>query len=476
MEGKIRHGKEKERINLVVIGHVDAGKSTSCGHLIYKCGGIDARTIERYERESAAAGKGTFKFAWILDKLKAERDRGITIQSSLWTFETGTFDVTIIDAPGHKDFVKNMITGTSQADVALLVVSARVGEFEAGISKEGSTREHALLSFTLGVKQMIVCVNKMDAPGVEYSEARYNEIVTEVSAFIKKVGYTPEKVPFVAMSGWTGENLIEASTNMAWYKGPTLVQAIDSLKPPKRPIDKPLRVPINDVYKVEGHGTIPVGRVESGILKPGIVAEFAPGGAKGEVKTVESHHVRLEEAPPGASVGFNVKGLSMKQIRRGMVCGDSKNDPPVEVESFIAQIVIVNHPGGIHAGYTPVLDCHTSHVPCCFEALMSKVDRRTSRIIEENPNALKTGDSAMVKLVPKKPLCVDTFARFPPLGRFAVRDLKTTVAVGVIKEITPKTSVGGGASAKKKAAGAKSKAGAPAATATPAATPTTKGE
>jgi len=434
----------KQKINLVVIGHVDAGKSTSCGHLIYKCGGIDKRIIEAYERESAAAGKSSFKFAWVLDKLKAERDRGITIDCSLWRFETGTYDVTIIDAPGHKDFVKNMITGTSQADVALLVVAARTGEFESGISKEGSTREHALLAFTLGVRQMIVCVNKMDDTSVNYSEERFNEIVREVSSFLKKVGYTPEKIPFVPISGWTGENLLEGCEHMPWYKGPTLVQAIDSLKPPKRPVDKPLRVAINDVYKVEGIGTVPVGRVETGVMRAGITAEFAPGGAKGEVKTVESHHVRLDEAGPGISVGFNVRGISHKQIRRGMIAGDAKNEPPTEVESFVAQVVVVNHPGGIHAGYTPVLDCHTAHVPCRFEELISKVDRRSGRTTEEHPTLLKTGDSALVKLIPKKPLCVDTFARFPPLGRFAVRDLKTTVAVGVIKEIVPKAAIGGG--------------------------------
>jgi len=439
--------KEKETISLVVIGHVDAGKSTSCGHLIYKCGGIDERIMANYEKESSAAGRGSFKFAWVLDRLKAERDRGITIQSSLWTFETSHYNVTIIDAPGHKDFVKNMITGTSQADVALLVVAARTGEFESGVSKEGSTREHALLAFTLGVKQMIVCINKMDDATVDYSEARFNEIVAEVSVFLKKVGYNPKNIPFVPISGWTGENLTEASEKMPWYKGPTLIQAIDAIKPPKRPSDKPLRVPVNDVYKVEGIGTVPVGRVECGVLRPGITAVFAPGGLKGEVKTVESHHVKLEEAGPGVAVGFNVAKLSAKQIRRGMVAGDAADEPPVEVESFIAQVIVVNHPGGIHAGYTPVLDCHTSHVPCRFEELISKLDRRSGVTTEASPTLLKTGDSALVKLVPKKPLCIEPFAKFPPLGRFAVRDLKTTVAVGVVKEIVPKTIIGAAPSA-----------------------------
>jgi elongation factor 1-alpha len=269
-------GKEKTHINLVVIGHVDAGKSTTTGHLIYKCGGIDKRTIEKFEKESKDMGKGSFKYAWVLDKLKAERERGITIDIALWKFETPKYYFTIIDAPGHRDFIKNMITGTSQADCAILVIAAPTGEFEAGIAKNGQTREHALLAYTLGVKQMIVLVNKMDEKSVEFSESRFNEIKNEVSSFIKKIGYNPEKVPFVPISGWNGDNMLEKSPNMPWWKGPTLIEALDSIEPPKRPSDKPLRIPLQDVYKIGGIGTVPVGRVETGILKPGAVVTFAP--------------------------------------------------------------------------------------------------------------------------------------------------------------------------------------------------------
>jgi len=439
-------GKEKVHINIVVIGHVDAGKSTTTGHLIYKCGGIDKRTIEKFEKESKDMGKSSFKYAWVLDKLKAERERGITIDIALWKFETTKYYFTIIDAPGHRDFIKNMITGTSQADCAVLVIASPTGEFEAGIAKNGQTREHALLAYTLGVKQMIVAINKMDEKSTNWSEARYNEIKNETSSFLKKIGYNPEKVPFVPLSGWTGDNMLEKSANMPWYKGPTLLESLDGLTEPKRPSDKPLRIPLQDVYKIGGIGTVPVGRVETGILKPGAVVTFAPGGITTEVKSVEMHHEALTQATPGDNVGFNIKNVAVKDIRRGNVCGDAKQDPPQETESFNAQVIVLNHPGQIHAGYAPVLDCHTAHIACKFAEILTKVDRRSGKELEKDPKNVKSGDAAMIKLVPQKPMCVESFADYPPLGRFAVRDMRQTVAVGVIKEVTKKApgKVGGG--------------------------------
>mmetsp|Transcript_27234 Transcript_27234/g.37886 ORF Transcript_27234/g.37886 Transcript_27234/m.37886 type:complete len:450 (+) Transcript_27234:163-1512(+) len=435
-------GKEKTHVNLVVIGHVDAGKSTTTGHLIYKCGGIDKRAIEKFEKEAQEMGKGSFKYAWVLDKLKAERERGITIDIALWKFETNKYYFTIIDAPGHRDFIKNMITGTSQADVAILVIASGTGEFEAGIAKNGQTREHALLAFTLGVKQMICCVNKMDDKSVNYSESRYKEIKNEVSGFLKKTGYNPDKIPFIPISGWNGDNMLEKSTNMDWWKGPTLLEALDAIIPPKRPIDKPLRVPLQDVYKIGGIGTVPVGRVETGVLKPGMIVTFAPPMITTEVKSVEMHHESLKQAVPGDNVGFNVKNVSVKDVRRGNVAGDSKNDPPSAVDDFTAQVIVLNHPGEIRAGYTPVLDCHTAHIACKFAELKQKIDRRSGKAVEAEPKAVKTGDAAMVRLVPTKPLCVENFKDYAPLGRFAVRDMRQTVAVGVIKGVTKKEASG----------------------------------
>jgi len=433
------HQKEKTHLNIVVIGHVDSGKSTTTGHLIFKCGGIDKRTLDKLEKESIALGKGSsFKFAYIMDQLKSERERGITIDISLWRFESPKHNFTIIDAPGHKDFIKNMITGTSQADAAVLMISAASGEFEAGISKGGQTREHVLLAYTLGVRQLIVVVNKMDEKNTNYSEARYNEIKAEVSTFIKKIGYNPTTVPFVPISGWNGDNMLERSSNLPWWKGSTLLETLDELQEPKRPFDKPLRIPLQDVYKISGIGTVPVGRVESGIIKSGQLVTFAPSLVTTEVKTIEMHHTLMPSASPGDNIGFCVKGISVKDLRRGNVCGDAKVSPPAEAESFIAQIIIFNHPGEIRVGYAPVVSAHTCHIACRFAEIIAKLDRRTNQETEQSPKFLKTGDSAIVKLVPSKPMVVEPFAEFPPLGRFAIRDMGQTVAVGIIKEVTKK--------------------------------------
>ncbi|KAI8953430.1 translation elongation factor 1 alpha chain [Xylaria longipes] len=444
----------KAHLNVVVIGHVDSGKSTTTGHLIYQCGGIDKRTIEKFEKEAAELGKGSFKYAWVLDKLKAERERGITIDIALWKFETPKYYVTVIDAPGHRDFIKNMITGTSQADCAILIIAAGTGEFEAGISKDGQTREHALLAFTLGVKQLIVAINKMDT--AQWSEARFNEIVKETSSFIKKVGFNPKHVAFVPISGFNGDNMLEVTKNAPWYKGwekespkgakisgKTLLDAIDAIEEPKRANDKPLRLPLQDVYKIGGIGTVPVGRIETGELKPGMVVTFAPAMVTTEVKSVEMHHQQLEKGNPGDNVGFNVKNVSVKDIRRGNVAGDSKNDPPFGAESFNAQVIVLNHPGQVGAGYAPVLDCHTAHIACKFAELLEKIDRRTGKSVEANPKFVKSGDAAIVKMIPSKPMCVEAFTDYPPLGRFAVRDMRQTVAVGVIKSVEKDTKVKG---------------------------------
>jgi elongation factor 1-alpha len=420
---------------LVVIGHVDSGKSTTTGHLIYKCGGIDKRTIEKFEKEATEMGKGSFKYAWVLDKLKAERERGITIDIALWKFETKKYYFTIIDAPGHRDFIKNMITGTSQADCAILMIAGAAGEFEAGYAKNGQTREHALLAYTLGVKQMIVCINKMDDKSVEYKEGRYNEIKEELGKFLTKCGYNVKKVEFVPISGWVGDNMIDRSPAMKWYKGKILIEALDAIEPPKRPVDKPLRLPLQDVYKIGGIGTVPVGRVETGVLRPGMTVVFAPVGLSSEVKSVEMHHEALEEATPGDNVGFNVKGLSIKDIKRGMVAGDTKNDPPMKCAHFNAQVIVLDHPNKIMAGYTPVVDCHTSHIACKFNKLLQLIDKRTGAKKEDDPKSIKTGDAAIVEMVPSKPLTVEPFTDYPPLGRFAVRDMRKTVAVGVIKQV-----------------------------------------
>jgi len=429
--------EEKPHLNLVIIGHVDHGKSTTMGHLLYLAGAIDDRTIRQYEEEAERLGKETFKFAWVLDTLKEERERGLTIDLRFLKFETPHYFFTVIDAPGHRDFVKNMITGASQADAAVLFVSAKRGEFEAGIGPGGQTREHAFLAFTLGVRQMVVAINKMDDPSVNWSQERYEEIKKEISRMLRLVGYNPDNIHFVPTSGWTGDNLVKKSDKMPWYKGPTLYEALDSFKLPPKPIDKPLRIPIQDVYTITGVGTVPVGRVETGVLKEGDKIIIMPANKIGEVKSIETHHVRIQRAEPGDNIGFNVRGISKKDIRRGDVVGHPDN-PPTVAKEFIGQIIVIHHPTAIAAGYTPVLHAHTAQVACRFAELIKKIDPRTGQTIEEKPAFLKTGDSALVRFQPLRPIAIETYTEFPEIGRFAIRDMGTTIAAGVVREITVK--------------------------------------
>ncbi|MEX2701839.1 MAG: translation elongation factor EF-1 subunit alpha [Candidatus Baldrarchaeota archaeon] len=427
---------EKPHLNLVIIGHVDHGKSTLMGHLLYLAGAIDERTLRKYEEEAKKIGKESFKYAWVLDKLKEERERGLTIDLAFWKFETSKYYFTIIDAPGHRDFIKNMITGASQADAAVLVVSAKKGEFEAGIGPGGQTREHAYLAFTLGVSQIVVAINKMDDPSVNWSQERYQEIRNEVAQLLKEIGYKVDKIHFVPVSAWTGDNLVKKSEKMPWYDGPTLMEALDQFEVPPKPIDKPLRIPIQDVYSITGVGTVPVGRVETGVLKVGDTVIFEPAGVKGEVKSIEMHHEPLQQAVPGDNIGFNVKGVSKKDIRRGDVAGHP-DKPPTVAKEFIGQIIVIWHPTSIAPGYTPVLHAHTAHVATRFAELLTKIDRRTGQIVEEKPAYLKRGDAALVKFVPTRPFVIEKYAELPQLGRFAIRDMGKTVAVGIVKEIVP---------------------------------------
>jgi len=428
---------EKPHMNLVVIGHVDHGKSTMVGHLMYLCGAVDERTIKQYEEAAKEIGKETFKFAWVLDRLKEERERGLTIDLTHLRFETPKYYFTIIDAPGHRDFVKNMITGASQADAAILVVSAKKGEFEAGIGSGGQTREHAFLARTMGVGQMVVAVNKMDDPTVNWSQERYEEVKNEVARMLKLAGYKVDKIPFVPVSGWTGDNLVKRSEKMPWYKGPTLLEALDTFEIPPKPIDKPLRIPLQDVFTITGVGTVPVGRVETGKLRVGDIVVFMPPNKKGEVKSIEMHHQRIEEALPGDNIGFNVRGVSRKDIRRGDVAGHPDN-PPTVVQEFIGRIIVIYHPTSIAAGYTPVMHAHTAHVACRFAELIQKIDPRTGEVVEDHPSFLKMGDGAVVRFQPLRPVVMEEYKVIPELGRFAIRDMGQTIAAGIVQEITQK--------------------------------------
>ena len=423
-------------MNLVVVGHVDNGKSTIVGHLLVDMGVIDQRTIDSFAKESEETGKGdTFKYAWVLDSIKDERERGITIDLAFQKFETSKYFYTLIDAPGHRDFIKNMITGASEADAAILVVSVKPGETEAATDPGGQAREHAFLSRTLGVSQIVVALNKMDDSG--YSESRYNEVKEIVEKMLKLVGYNLSKISFIPVSGWKGDNLIKKSENMPWFKGPTLGESLDLFEPPEKPLGKPLRIPIQDVYSITGVGTVPVGRVETGVLKANQKVMVMPSGVTGEVKSIETHHTQMESAEAGDNIGFNLRGVDKKSIKRGDVIGPVDN-PPNAAKEFEAQIIIIHHPTAMAPGYTPVLHAHTAQVAATLSEFVAKIDPKTGGAVEEKPKFLKTGDAAIVRIKPVRPLAIETFKEFPEIGRFALRDMGTTIAAGVVKSIIEK--------------------------------------
>ncbi len=420
--------REKPHMNLVFIGHVDHGKSTTVGRILYDSGAIDEQTLKKLREEAEKLGKATFEFAFLMDRMKEERERGVTIDVAHKDFQTQKYYFTIIDAPGHRDFVKNMITGASQADAAVLVVAAPDGVME-------QTKEHAFLAKTLGIKQMIVAINKMDA--VNYDQKRYEEVKNQVATLLKTIGYDVSKIHFVPISAYKGDNVVKKSENMPWYSGPTLVEALDTLVPPEKPVDKPLRIPVQDVYSITGIGTVPVGRVESGVLKVGDKVIFNPPGVSGEVKSIEMHHQPLQQAEPGDNIGFNVRGVGKNDIKRGDVCGPVSN-PPTVAKEFTARIVILKHPSAIAPGYTPVFHAHTAQVACTITELVEKLDPRTGQVTEKNPKFLKAGDIAVVKVVPTKPMVIEKFSEFPPLGRFAIRDMGMTIGAGQVIDVVPK--------------------------------------
>ena len=426
--------RDKPHINLIIIGHVDHGKSTSVGHLFYDAGAIPEKQLRDFEAEAKALGKESFKYAWVLDRLKEERERGVTIDLAFYELETKKNVFTIIDSPGHRDFVKNMVTGASQADGAILMISAKRGEYEAGTNPGGQTREHAFLAKTLGVNQMVVAVNKMDDASVNWSQQRYEEVKDGVSRLLKMVGYDVSKIHFVPTSGWTGDNLVKKSENMPWYNGPTLLEALDTFELPPKPTDKPLRIPVQEIYSIRGVGTTPVGKVETGILKPGDDIIFMPSGEKGKVNSIETHYTKIDQAGPGDNIGFNVKGVPKDKLKRGEVASHL-NDPCRVAKAFKGRIFIINHPTAVGEGYTPVLHIHTAQVAVRFDKLLAKLDPRTGQTVEENPAYLRTGEAAMVRFVPLMPTAMEVFKDYPQLGRFALRDMGTTIGAGVVIEI-----------------------------------------
>jgi elongation factor 1-alpha len=425
---------KKPHINIVFIGHVDHGKSTTVGRLLFDSGNIDEQAMRKLKEKAEGLGKGGFEFAFVMDNLKEEQERGVTIDLAHKRFDTNKYYFTIIDAPGHKDFIKNMITGASQADVGVLVVAANDGV-------NAQTKEHTFLARTLGVNQLIIAINKMDISGVDYSEDKFNKVKEEVSTLLKTVGYKPEEVPFLALASLKGDNVVKKSENMPWYKGKTLLETLDDIKEPEKPTELPLRLPIQDVYNITGIGVVPVGRVETGVMKIGQKVMAVPGregkGVPGEVKSIEMHHEQMQQANPGDNIGFNIRGFGKKDIARGDVIGPADNVPTIASE-FTAQMVVLNHPSVITVGYTPVFHIHTAQVACQVTAIEKKLNPATGEVVAENPDFIKNGDAAIVKIKPVQPLVIEKQAEIPQMSRFAIRDSGATVAAGMCIDLVKK--------------------------------------
>lgn len=424
--------KEKPNMNVVFVGHVDAGKSTIVGQLLFQSGMVSEQEMKKLREEAEKHGKVGFEFAYIMDKIKEERERGVTIDLAYRKIITQKFQITIIDAPGHRDFVKNMITGASQADAAFLVIAAPAGV-------QAQTTEHLWLLRTMGVKNVCIAVNKMDA--VEYKEDRFNEVKKGISELLTQVGINAEQTTFIACSGLKNDSIVDKPKNMDWYKGPTILEQFDLFPKPELPTNLPMRMPVQDVYDITGIGTVPVGKIETGIMKVGQKIKVLPGrtgdGLEGEVKTIEMHHEQMQEALAGDNVGINIRGVGKKDIARGDVICDATNPIPV-VEEFIAQIAVINHPTVLAKGYTPVFHVHTAQVPCQFVELISQIDPKSGEVIKENPDFLKNGDVAKVRIKPQGPLALETQKDNPFTSRFAVRDAGATVAAGMCIEIIKK--------------------------------------
>ncbi|MDD2679129.1 MAG: translation elongation factor EF-1 subunit alpha [Candidatus Nanoarchaeia archaeon] len=415
--------KAKPHLNLVFVGHVDHGKSTLMGRMLFETGVVSPQELEKFKRLAGELGKGTWEYAYAMDSTPEERKRGVTIDLAHKKFETPKYEVTLIDAPGHKDFIKNMITGASQADAALLVVA--VGE---GVQPQ--TQEHVFLLKTQGVKQVAVALNKMDT--INYDEAKYKAVKDDLMKLLSNVGYKSDAINFIPTSALDaeGSNIKAKSPKTPWYKGPTLLEQIDAFSLPEKPTNLPLRVPIQDVYTITGIGTVPVGKIESGILKNNVKVIFMPENVVGEMKSIEMHHENVEQAEPGDNIGFSVKGIDKKSIKRGSVMG-TPDSPPTVAKRFKAQIMILQHPTVITAGYTPVIHCGTAQVACKIVEITAQLDPKTGSVKAEKPDFIKRGDAAIVVFEPNKPMVIEEKTAIPQMATFAIRDMGMTIGAGV---------------------------------------------
>lgn len=460
---------EKEHLSVVICGHVDSGKSTTTGRLLFELGGIPEREMEKLKSEAETLGKSSFAFAFYMDRAKEERERGVTIACTTKEFFTERWHYTIIDAPGHRDFIKNMISGAAQADVAVLMVPAD-GNFTTAIQKgdhkagevQGQTRQHGRLINLLGVKQIVVGVNKMDCDVAKYSKERYDEIANEMKNTLVKVGlkkdFVASSVPVIPISGWMGDNLITQSENMPWWKGMdvkksdgstihvhTLLDVLNNfVEKPERVVDAPMRLPLSGIYKIKGVGDVLAGRVEQGVVKPNEEVIFLPthtasNPCTGKVFTVEMHHKRVEAANPGDNVGMNIKGLDkLNMPRTGDVMIYKKDTTLSVVKDFTAQIQTLDIPGEIKTGYSPIGFVRCGRAACRIKEIDWKMGKETGGKKMESPHSLKSNEVAQVVFEPQQPLIVDSFKNCEGLSRIAFLDGNSAVMLGKVIKTTSK--------------------------------------
>lgn len=435
-----------------------SGKSTTCGHLIFKQGGISQREMDKLQATAEEKGKSSFGFAYYLDTCKEERERGVTIQCNTKEFFTEKYHYTIVDAPGHKDYIKNMITGSATADVGLLLVPAEKGGFEAAIAKadaklgveEGQTRQHARLLYLLGVEQIIVGINKMDA--CNWDEGRFNEIKDEFQKMLQMIGFKPKKVPFIPYSGFNGDNLVEKTDKAPWYngweaninpktvvKGFTLVECLNNfIQPPKRHPELPVRLPISNIYNIKGVGQIICGTVEQGTLTPGDVIGIVPSNLRDKkVFSIEQHKKQLEKACPGDSVGLSIKGIAKdEKVQPGDIIYVQKEGDLKPIKSFTAMVAVQEHPGVLKPGYAPVVFCRTAKVACKMTKILWKMGKKTGGQKVDNPPELSQFENAEVEFEPSQPLFVEPFEKCAALGRIAVMDSNRLKMLGKVTGVT----------------------------------------
>ncbi|XP_054473928.1 HBS1-like protein isoform X1 [Anoplopoma fimbria] len=425
----------KPLLNLVVIGHVDAGKSTLMGHLLYLLGNVNKRTMHKYEQESKKAGKASFAYAWVLDETGEERDRGVTMDVGMTKFETNSKVVTLMDAPGHRDFIPNMITGAAQADVAVLVVDASRGEFEAGFEAGGQTREHALLVRSLGVTQLAVAVNKMDQ--VNWQQERFKGITSKLGHFLKQAGFKESDVFYIPTSGLSGENLTSRSSVSeltSWYSGHSLLEQIDAFKAPQRSVDKPFRLCVSDVFKDQGSGFCVTGKIESGYIQPGERILAMPPNETCTVKGITLHDEALDWAAAGDHVSLTVTGMDIIKINVGCVFCDPK-EPIRACTRFRARILLFNIEVPITQGFPVLLHYQTVSEPATIRKLISVLHKSSGEVLKKKPKCLSKGMNAIVEIQTQRPVSLELYKDYKELGRFMLRYVGSTIAAGVVTEI-----------------------------------------